>query len=112
MEKDHGVEMEQIQHQYELKRENILEQIEQLIEEKKHIINQIEDINKDIQKADARNKRAQENYTKEMKSRKEAFLSIEKEKSNKFEQIRVQQLKEKAIKDTEPKLLAIIKSAN
>ena len=56
--------MEQIQHQYQLKRENILEQIEQLIEEKKHIINQIEDMNKDIQKADARNKRAQENYAK------------------------------------------------
>jgi hypothetical protein len=47
-----------------------------------------------------------------MKSRKEAYLSIERDKSNKYEQGRVQQLKEQAIRDTEPKLLAIIKSAN
>lgn len=47
-----------------------------------------------------------------MKSRKEAYLSIEREKSNKYEQSRVQQLKEQAVRDTEPKLLAIIKSAN
>jgi hypothetical protein len=72
----------------------------------------VETVNRDIQKADARNKRAQENYAKEMKSRKEAYLSIEREKSNKYEQTRVVQLKERAIKDTEPKLLAIIKNAN
>lgn len=47
-----------------------------------------------------------------MKSRKEAYLSIEREKSHKYEQGRIQQLKEQAIKDTEPKLLSIIKSSN
>jgi hypothetical protein len=47
-----------------------------------------------------------------MKSRKEAYLSIEREKSNKYEQSRLQQIKEQAVRDTEPKLLAIIKAAN
>ena len=67
---------------------------------------------KTIQKAEATNKRAQENATKEMKSRKEAYLSIEREKSSKYEQGRLQQIKEQAVRDTEPKLLHIIKSAN
>lgn len=72
----------------------------------------MENAAKEIKRAEERNKRAQENYAKEMKSRKEAYLSIEREKSLKYEQGRIQQLKEQAIKDTEPKLLSIIKSSN
>ena len=67
---------------------------------------------KTIQKAEATNKRAQENASKEMKSRKEAYMNIEREKSSKYEQGRLQQIKEQAVRDTEPKLLHIIKSAN
>ena len=47
-----------------------------------------------------------------MKARKDAYLSIEREKNIKYEQNRIMALKEQAVKDTEPKLMAIIKSAN
>lgn len=47
-----------------------------------------------------------------MKARKDAYLSIEREKNIKYEQNKIMALKEQAVKDTEPKLMAIIKSAN
>ena len=89
-----------------------MKQVEGLIEEKSQLMNKIEVALKAVQKSEAVNKRAQENYIKEMKSRKEAFMSIEREKRHKWEQGRLQNIKEQAIKDTEPKLLQIIKSAN
>jgi hypothetical protein len=65
-----------------------------------------------LKKADRQNKDRQERYNNDIKAQKEAFIALERERSAKYEKNRIKQLKEQAIVDTEPKLRAIMKSAN
>lgn len=56
-------------------------------------------------------KQQKDRYALEVKNTKEAVLSLERDRTAKYEKQKVETLKEQAITETEPKLLAIIKGA-
>ena len=101
--------MEQLQ---ETKKEEMFKKIDQLLETKNQLLNKMDQIKTEIEKANKRNKEQVERSKREIKSCKEAYQSIEREKRGTYEKTRVEQIKEQAVKETEPKLEAIIKSAN
>lgn len=54
----------------------------------------------------------EDRYKKDLKNAREAFLVLEKERREKWEQSKIQSLKEEATLRLEPKLQAIIKESN
>lgn len=98
--------------QFEARIDKYLEQIDALLREKSEFNQQCQIFIQEDAKMNKTIKDLEERYKKDIKNAREAFLVLEKEKRDRWEQSKIATMKDEAINKLEPKLKAIINDSN